>query len=331
MKSSARDPLERRDHPPQTGSNGIRRVPPRALTSADIEHHIRRHEPFCHLNKIRQKSSTTDREIQYCCFPASPTHENATIPRHFGDRQSPAVHAHPSRPLAFWCCPSPSPSPHPESNSMKNPHPEPFSDNGNPPASRSNLQHPRRGTFRKQFFLCLLSASGAYLFVIFALAIIPPTSAQIPTPTITCSPTVSPTASATQTPAPSATCTVSPALTPIPSPALTSVPGPQPDDGTTLQWRIYEPQNSGAGPWPAILLIHGGGFSAGDPVGGAIGTIATNLAAIGYHVAVPTYRLAPWGLITGQPCHQTSDEYVIRPTISNTSSRGNRAAEHRQL
>lgn len=74
-----------------------------------------------------------------------------------------------------------------------------------------------------------------------------------------------------------------------------------------MQWRIFAPQDSGSGPWPAVLLIHGGGFREGDPKGGAIETVANDLAAAGYYVAVPTYRLAPWGLITGQPCHQDSD------------------------
>jgi acetyl esterase/lipase len=55
-------------------------------------------------------------------------------------------------------------------------------------------------------------------------------------------------------------------------------------------------------------LVHGGGFSEGDPVGGAIETIATHLVAEGYYVAIPTYRLAPWGLITNQVCHDATHD-----------------------
>jgi len=140
-----------------------------------------------------------------------------------------------------------------------------------------------------------------------SLTFAPSTQAQVPTPTVACTITPTPTQSPTATPTASTGCSVTPALSPIPSPALVAVPSPQPGDGTTLQWRIFAPQNSGSGPWPAVLLIHGGGFREGDPIGGAIGTVAAQLAESGYYVAVPTYRLAPWGLITGQPCHQDSD------------------------
>jgi acetyl esterase/lipase len=55
-------------------------------------------------------------------------------------------------------------------------------------------------------------------------------------------------------------------------------------------------------------LVHGGGFDEGDPQGGAIETIAAALVAEGYYVAIPTYRLAPWGLITNQVCHDATHD-----------------------
>ena len=55
-------------------------------------------------------------------------------------------------------------------------------------------------------------------------------------------------------------------------------------------------------------MVHGGGFDDGDPQGGAIETVAGQLTDAGYYVAVPTYRLAPWGLITNQVCHDATHD-----------------------
>jgi acetyl esterase/lipase len=82
---------------------------------------------------------------------------------------------------------------------------------------------------------------------------------------------------------------------------------PPPPDTTQLGWRIFEPMTTG--PWPAILVIHGGGFSKGSPYptpgveGYGIITAAEALQADGYYVLVVDYRLARPGLIPGQPCH----------------------------
>ena len=67
-----------------------------------------------------------------------------------------------------------------------------------------------------------------------------------------------------------------------------------------------------AGGWPAVLVIHGGGFHGGGPGAGA--EVANDLAAAGYVALSVTYRLAPapngtHQLITGQP-----DTYLDRKT-----------------
>jgi acetyl esterase/lipase len=70
-------------------------------------------------------------------------------------------------------------------------------------------------------------------------------------------------------------------------------------DGTVLHWNVYTP--AGSGPWPAMLVIHGGGFDEGSPTS-AQGSIdcAQALAAAGYIAFSIEYRLAPPGLLPGQ-------------------------------
>jgi len=63
-------------------------------------------------------------------------------------------------------------------------------------------------------------------------------------------------------------------LTPIP----TQFQSPSPDH-TKLKWRIAKP--AGTGPWPGILLLHGGGFKEGDPFGYIYDFVATDLAVAG--------------------------------------------------
>src|SRR5207248_1620750 len=79
-------------------------------------------------------------------------------------------------------------------------------------------------------------------------------------------------------------------------------------DGTPLHWDVYQPQ--GAGPWPAVLLIHGGGFTRGNENIRELVAAAHALNAIGYIAFSVEYRLAPPGHIHGQ----TSQGYYPEQT-----------------
>ena len=55
------------------------------------------------------------------------------------------------------------------------------------------------------------------------------------------------------------------------------------------------------GPWPAVLVIHGGGFNDGSPDSSSESvTCAQDLAAAGYIAFSIEYRLAPPGALPGQ-------------------------------
>ena len=58
--------------------------------------------------------------------------------------------------------------------------------------------------------------------------------------------------------------------------------------GRTLRLDAYRP--AGAGPFPAVVLVHGGGFTGGSK-GGYTGDLARSLAAAGYAVFDINYRL----------------------------------------
>ena len=69
------------------------------------------------------------------------------------------------------------------------------------------------------------------------------------------------------------------------------------DDGTPLHWIVAVP--AGSGPWPFVLLIHGGGFRTGTPAK-PINVCGDDLTAAGYVAASIEYRLAPPGQLSGQ-------------------------------
>ena len=73
----------------------------------------------------------------------------------------------------------------------------------------------------------------------------------------------------------------------------------QASDGTVLHWQVYTPTTPG--PWPAVLVIHGGGFNSGSPdSSGESVTAAQDMAAAGYIAFSMEYRLAPPGALPGQ-------------------------------
>lgn len=70
-------------------------------------------------------------------------------------------------------------------------------------------------------------------------------------------------------------------------------------DGTVLHWVAYTPTTPG--PWPAMLVIHGGNFISGTPDSSVESvTCAQDLAAAGYLALSIEYRLAPPGSLPGQ-------------------------------
>lgn len=70
-------------------------------------------------------------------------------------------------------------------------------------------------------------------------------------------------------------------------------------DGTVLHWVVYTPTTPG--PWPAVLVIHGGGFDDGSPNSSPESiNCAQDLAAVGYIAFSIEYRLAPPGALPGQ-------------------------------
>lgn len=99
-------------------------------------------------------------------------------------------------------------------------------------------------------------------------------------------------------------------------------------DGTELHWIVYTP--STPGPWPAVLVIHGGGFKGGGPASGA--ACATDLAHAGYLALAIEYRLAPRGALKGQTSdgrypQQTDDvKMAVRAARSDARCNGQVAA-----
>ncbi len=70
------------------------------------------------------------------------------------------------------------------------------------------------------------------------------------------------------------------------------------DDVTQLTWEAYTPATPG--PWPAVLVIHGGFWTAGSESDAGPSGCAQDLAEAGYLAFSIAYRLAPPGSIPGQ-------------------------------
>ena len=91
--------------------------------------------------------------------------------------------------------------------------------------------------------------------------------------------------------------------------AVTEVYGTA-SDGTVLHWDVYTPD--GVGPWPAVLVIHGGGFYKGSPTSASESiTCAQDLTAAGYIAFSIEYRLAH---LAPYPVRSRMDVSRIRPT-----------------
>ena len=69
-------------------------------------------------------------------------------------------------------------------------------------------------------------------------------------------------------------------------------------DGTSLHWDVYTP--AGTGPWPAVLVIHGGRFKSGSQKSPNLESCAQDLAVAGFVAFAIEYRLAPDSKLPGQ-------------------------------
>ncbi|MGI8955851.1 MAG: alpha/beta hydrolase family protein [Chthoniobacterales bacterium] len=97
-------------------------------------------------------------------------------------------------------------------------------------------------------------------------------------------------------------------------------------DGTVLHWYVYTP--AGNGPWPAMIIIHGGGFDSNSPTSSPDSVVCgQDLAAAGYIAFSVEYRLAPPGLLRGQTSDgrfpQQNDDVRLAVRTARADSRCN--------
>ncbi len=88
-------------------------------------------------------------------------------------------------------------------------------------------------------------------------------------------------------------------LDPTPDPPVESIPSQfQPPDGSQLTWQKYIP--AGTGPFPTVLVFHGGEFKGGDARDVGVQKVCRDLKSKGFLALAVNYRLAACGRITGQ-------------------------------
>jgi acetyl esterase/lipase len=86
-------------------------------------------------------------------------------------------------------------------------------------------------------------------------------------------------------------------------------------DGVELLLDVYTPKDKGNGPFPAVMYVHGGGWTGGDKSGGAGMTETPELLSRGFVVIAINYRLAPKYTV---PSQVEDVKYAIRYVKSNS-------------
>ena len=95
-------------------------------------------------------------------------------------------------------------------------------------------------------------------------------------------------------------------------------------DGAVLQWFVHTPRTPG--PWPIILLIHGGTFSSGSASEARISAAAEDLANAGYLALSITYRLDVQKILNQQSdgtFPQQTDDCKMAVLAARGDPRGN--------